>query len=477
MGAWGTGVGVGAIVPGFACTLALSFPCVAAAPLVGSFPVDAAPRAGHTPRQRSCLARTPCARRCKRACAATQRRSCRMWVQLRAPRHKALPDTIPLQIGQTWQDLPGGSQEQRKKLANAEDVARLAAQQGVPVSPVSKADLGNLLGHRFHQGVALRTSPLEAGRVTGDKLPGGAREIEPSLRCLSALTGHPRPATPLIARRSTRNFRPGRWTALCSPGGRGHRPPRAAPLPSGPFPAPRHSLPLPTEYGRDLAERPLSGACWPLPPNHPIPPSPSRRGEQGCPHVLISARHTSSLSPVVASTSSGAVDLLVAARRLWRCQSVPRTLSSAQAAGWQVIGADASAEAVPLDALSGAVDVQTPTVLVLVRGRSHIPVPFPASHVAQGSEGYGLRHAVRRLCDSFVAIAGAMPWVALSPHSRWSRAGRGRPSFPSPSPLPPPPPGSADMQQGETRPTVDSLNVSVAAGVLLHSARAAWGWT
>lgn len=175
--------------------LRAQYSCGAAARSVAACPGGVAQRAGPTLYLKYCLAHMRCGQRSRPEHAVMRRRSCKRWARPRCPALAAVPWTSPPPTHQTWQDLPGGSQEQRKKLANAEEVARLAAAKGVPVSPLSKADFGNLLGHRLHQGVALRTSPLEAGRVHGDKLPSGARGGAPSACRPSALTGPP-PATP-----------------------------------------------------------------------------------------------------------------------------------------------------------------------------------------------------------------------------------------------------------------------------------------
>lgn len=85
--------------------------------------------------------------------------------------------------------------------------------------------------------------------------------------------------------------------------------------------------------------------------------------------------------------------------------NLPAVLETARGIGWRVLGADAGDGAAPLLSVSSG----PPTVLVV------------------GSEGEGLRTTVRRACDGLVAIAGG------------------------------------DEQSG-----VDSLNVGVAGGILMH---------
>lgn len=90
------------------------------------------------------------------------------------------------------------------------------------------------------------------------------------------------------------------------------------------------------------------------------------------------------------------------------CDNLPRTLAQAASDGWHIIGASASAEALECSQIT----VSRPTLLVL------------------GSEGSGLRTNVKRVCGNFVKVSGA---------------------------------DGLDLSD------VDSLNVSVATGVLLHS--------
>jgi tRNA G18 (ribose-2'-O)-methylase SpoU len=93
------------------------------------------------------------------------------------------------------------------------------------------------------------------------------------------------------------------------------------------------------------------------------------------------------------------------------CANLPRTLMHAAHAGWLVVGADVGGSAVPCSDLV----VDRPALLVL------------------GSEGTGLRTNVRRACTATVRVAAAA---------------------------------------GVDTAVVDSLNVSVATGVLLHCALA-----
>ncbi len=127
----------------------------------------------------------------------------------------------------------------------------------------------------------------------------------------------------------------------------------------------------------------------------------------GAAGVVVCARNSAPLSPVVSKASSGAMELLP----VHACASMPAFLATSAANGWDVLGADAGPGADDC----AAVRVTRPTLLVL------------------GSEGRGLRTNVRRECARLVCVPAA--------------------------------PGAPLGGDG----AVDSLNVGVAAGVLLHA--------
>jgi len=126
----------------------------------------------------------------------------------------------------------------------------------------------------------------------------------------------------------------------------------------------------------------------------------------GAAGVVTCARNSAPLSPVVSKASAGAMELMP----VHACSSMPAFLAACAANGWDVLGADAGAES---DDVANAA-VRRPTLLVL------------------GSEGRGLRTNVRRECARFVCV-----------------------------------PGAGELIGGDA--AVDSLNVGVAAGVLLHA--------
>jgi len=128
--------------------------------------------------------------------------------------------------------------------------------------------------------------------------------------------------------------------------------------------------------------------------------------------VAVCARNSAPLSAAVSKASAGALEVM----DVHEVRNLPRFLTACQEEGWDVLGADAG---------EGSADVRGcrprgPCVLVM------------------GSEGFGLRPLVARACTGRVRIDGGNGAGAAGP--TWA---------------------------GEFE--VDSLNVSVATGVLLHS--------
>ena len=124
--------------------------------------------------------------------------------------------------------------------------------------------------------------------------------------------------------------------------------------------------------------------------------------------VLVSAKNSCPLTPTVSKASAGAMEVM----KVHAARNLPRTLEAAKEAGWQVAGA-ALAESVEPEQLEHS----APTVLVL------------------GSEGKGLRTNVLRACSDVVRIPRGMSGAASEDDAA----------------------------------LVDSLNVSVAGGILLYS--------
>jgi len=148
----------------------------------------------------------------------------------------------------------------------------------------------------------------------------------------------------------------------------------------------------------------------------------------GASGVVLCAKNSAPLTGVVSKASAGALELM----ELRYCKNMMQFLVTSAENGWRVLGGSVSPKAVPLDeVLPGA-----PTILVL------------------GSEGTGLRPLVERSCTQLLRIPGNVP-LDLSTG------------------------GVNDTDTAETNSgcsgeefrsflAVESLNVSVAAGVLLH---------
>jgi 21S rRNA (GM2251-2'-O)-methyltransferase len=148
----------------------------------------------------------------------------------------------------------------------------------------------------------------------------------------------------------------------------------------------------------------------------------------GASGVVLCAKNSAPLTGVVSKASAGALELM----ELRYCKNMMQFLVTSAENGWRVLGGSVSPKAVPLDeVLPGA-----PTVLVL------------------GSEGTGLRPLVERSCTQLLRIPGNVPLDFSTG-------------------------GVNDTETAETNSgcsgeefrsflAVESLNVSVAAGVLLH---------
>ncbi|KAJ0745505.1 putative 23S rRNA (guanosine(2251)-2'-O)-methyltransferase [Helianthus annuus] len=135
----------------------------------------------------------------------------------------------------------------------------------------------------------------------------------------------------------------------------------------------------------------------------------------GASGVVLCAKNSAPLSGVVSKASAGSLELT----ELRSCKNMMQFLVSSAENGWRVLGGSVSSRAVDInEVVTGA-----PTILVL------------------GSEGTGLRPLVERSCTQLVKIPGNIP-VHLSA-------------------------GLEDVDP-QSFVAVESLNVSVAAGVLLH---------
>lgn len=148
----------------------------------------------------------------------------------------------------------------------------------------------------------------------------------------------------------------------------------------------------------------------------------------GAEGVVLCAKNSAPLSGVVSKASAGSLELI----ELLSCRNMMHFLSSSAENGWRVLGGTIANKAVPLS------EVQTgvPTILVL------------------GSEGTGLRPLVERSCTHLVRIPGNAGAFVEGADADTDEGEEGD--------------SSSSNQDLRSFLAVESLNVSVAAGVLLY---------
>lgn len=161
----------------------------------------------------------------------------------------------------------------------------------------------------------------------------------------------------------------------------------------------------------------------------------------GADGVLFAASGGPPLGGTMSKTSAGALEVWLASERLHEVRNLATFLAAAAAAGWRVLGAAAAAARgdgvapLPLARLSR----NEPTVLVL------------------GNEGAGLGASVRAACTAFVCVPMSLSLqkaacAAAAPAATAAARSAGHADLPA-------------------LPLVDSLNVSVAAALILHQLR------
>ncbi|KAJ8564365.1 hypothetical protein K7X08_000825 [Anisodus acutangulus] len=144
--------------------------------------------------------------------------------------------------------------------------------------------------------------------------------------------------------------------------------------------------------------------------------------------IVLCAKNSAPLSGVVSKASAGSLELV----ELRSCKNMMQFLTSSAENGWRVLGGSVSSRAVPLH----EVVPSAPTILVL------------------GSEGTGLRPLVERSCTELVRIPGNIPVDIIAGEDEDAVDAERDNSF--------------SGQNFRSFMAVESLNVSVAAGVLLH---------
>ncbi|GAV87233.1 SpoU_methylase domain-containing protein/SpoU_sub_bind domain-containing protein, partial [Cephalotus follicularis] len=148
----------------------------------------------------------------------------------------------------------------------------------------------------------------------------------------------------------------------------------------------------------------------------------------GASGVVLCAKNSAPLSGVVSKASAGSLELM----ELRYCKNMMQFLTSSAENGWRVIGGSVYSKAVTLNEITPG----APTILVL------------------GSEGTGLRPLVERSCTQLVRIPGNIPLDVTAvgvDDGETTEVNCG-----------------CSVKEFRSFLAVESLNVSVAAGVLLH---------
>ena len=156
----------------------------------------------------------------------------------------------------------------------------------------------------------------------------------------------------------------------------------------------------------------------------------------GADGVVLCNKNSAPLSPIVCKASSGAMEVM----SIYGVDNMMRFLDASVAAGWNVVGTALSNQAVEMRAVA----VQGPTILVL------------------GNEGHGLRTNVLRRCTQLVKIMGA----GAATEAEAEAEAEALPSPAVTAAAAAAEAGTAGAVVGEGG--VDSLNVSVTGGILMH---------
>ncbi|WOL14625.1 hypothetical protein Cni_G23405 [Canna indica] len=147
----------------------------------------------------------------------------------------------------------------------------------------------------------------------------------------------------------------------------------------------------------------------------------------GAEGIVLCAKNSAPLSGVVSKASAGSLELI----ELLSCKNMMQFLSSSAENGWRVLGGSVASKARPLSEVEAGV----PTILVL------------------GSEGSGLRPLVERCCTQLIRIPGNAPVNGYDETPEVDIEEKDQDCF---------------GQNLKSFLAVESLNVSVAAGVLLY---------
>ena len=149
--------------------------------------------------------------------------------------------------------------------------------------------------------------------------------------------------------------------------------------------------------------------------------------------ILVCSKNSAPPSPVVSASSAGALEVV----DVHSTSNLPRTLNQAREDGFRIIGASAS---VPSTNAGTSEDDLSPPLYDL----QDLPIRDPHGDdrpilLVLGSEGHGLRTLVAKACTEFVRIPSGM----------------GGPDLVD------------DEDADKSEAGVDSLNVSVSAGIMM----------
>lgn len=167
----------------------------------------------------------------------------------------------------------------------------------------------------------------------------------------------------------------------------------------------------------------------------------------GVEKVVVCAKNSAPLSPAVSKASAGAVEVM---ENIYTTDNLMKFLDKSREAGWQVVGTALSDESMPLADLP----VEQPTIVVL------------------GNEGHGIRTNILRRCTHLVRIdgggsnsdSGGIVGSVDSMDSVEGSSGDVLAGVESDA-------GAGEMKKGKSDAAaalVDSLNVSVTGGIILH---------
>ena len=146
-----------------------------------------------------------------------------------------------------------------------------------------------------------------------------------------------------------------------------------------------------------------------------------------CEKVVICTKNSSPLSPTVSKASAGALELM----DIYSVRNLMRFLDKSKENGWQVVGTALNKDSINISDMK----LDKPTILVL------------------GNEGRGIRTNILNRCDILVKVIYLQNLFVI--HFHFAKV-----LFPQVL-------GDSDATQlGDS--VVDSLNVSVTGGIMMH---------